>query len=139
MLRGLVSATCVLVIGTRWGGVPDIAAALLAYPALALGGVCFACCGLAATGHARSWEFFAYFFTCWVTPMFVFSGTFFEVERFPWFIQSVAWLLPARSEEHTSELQSLMRISYAVFCLKKKKYNTQNTRVYANRQNRYQP
>src|SRR3546814_4775763 len=31
---------------------------------------------------------------------------------------------PDRSEEHTSELQSLMRISYAVFCLKKK--NTQN-------------
>src|SRR3546814_7866543 len=29
----------------------------------------------------------------------------------------------ARSEEHTSELQSLMRISYAVFCLKKKKYH----------------
>src|SRR3546814_3487224 len=29
-----------------------------------------------------------------------------------------------RSEEHTSELQSLMRISYAVFCLKKKTYNT---------------
>src|SRR3546814_11328466 len=28
-----------------------------------------------------------------------------------------------RSEEHTSELQSLMRISYAVFCLKKKTYN----------------
>src|SRR3546814_13317369 len=30
---------------------------------------------------------------------------------------------PRRSEEHTSELQSLMRISYAVFCLKKKKNN----------------
>src|SRR3546814_3054693 len=30
-----------------------------------------------------------------------------------------------RSEEHTSELQSLMRISYAVFCLKKKKHNSQ--------------
>src|SRR3546814_20385390 len=29
----------------------------------------------------------------------------------------------SRSEEHTSELQSLMRISYAVFCLKKKKIN----------------
>src|SRR3546814_3311314 len=29
-----------------------------------------------------------------------------------------------RSEEHTSELQSLLRISYAVFCLKKKKYQT---------------
>src|SRR3546814_3157265 len=33
--------------------------------------------------------------------------------------------LAARSEEHTSELQSLMRISYAVFCLKKKKPNTE--------------
>src|SRR3546814_4451251 len=32
-----------------------------------------------------------------------------------------------RSEEHTSELQSLMRISYAVFCLKKKKQKTQNS------------
>src|SRR3546814_9991256 len=30
---------------------------------------------------------------------------------------------PLRSEEHTSELQSLMRISYAVFCLKKKTHN----------------
>src|SRR3546814_5914959 len=30
----------------------------------------------------------------------------------------------SRSEEHTSELQSLMRISYAVFCLKKKNHNT---------------
>src|SRR3546814_8052421 len=33
------------------------------------------------------------------------------IDRLPW----------TRSEEHTSELQSLMRISYAVFCLKKKK------------------
>src|SRR3546814_6439698 len=31
---------------------------------------------------------------------------------------------PGRSEEHTSELQSLMRSSYAVLCLKKKKYHT---------------
>src|SRR3546814_4486829 len=33
-----------------------------------------------------------------------------------------------RSEEHTSELQSLMRISYAVFCLKKKKQNTAHSK-----------
>src|SRR3546814_7262374 len=41
-----------------------------------------------------------------------------------------------RSEEHTSELQSLMRISYAVFCLKKKKnqniHTEQNTRMKYN-------
>src|SRR3546814_6202647 len=34
-----------------------------------------------------------------------------------------------RSEEHTSELQSLMRISYAVFCFKKKKKNTDKTDI----------
>src|SRR3546814_8916581 len=34
-----------------------------------------------------------------------------------------------RSEEHTSELQSLMRISYAVFCLKKKKQKTKNSHI----------
>src|SRR3546814_9463277 len=36
--------------------------------------------------------------------------------------------LKARSEEHTSELQSLMRISYAVFCLKKKKTHQQQNK-----------
>src|SRR3546814_5636439 len=35
----------------------------------------------------------------------------------------------ARPAEHTSELQSLMRISYAVFCVKKKQTNTQHKRI----------
>src|SRR3546814_2137020 len=48
-----------------------------------------------------------------------------------------------RSEEHTSELQSLMRISYAVFCLKKKKTKqrsidkTQKTNYIINKQQHY--
>src|SRR3546814_4104919 len=37
---------------------------------------------------------------------------------------------PGRSEEHTSELQSLMRISYAVFCLKKKKHEHSKTKSH---------
>src|SRR3546814_3349191 len=41
---------------------------------------------------------------------------------------SIAQAAQARSEEHTSELQSLMRISYAVFCLKKKKNSHNNTK-----------
>src|SRR3546814_3892430 len=36
--------------------------------------------------------------------------------------QGVDWIKARRSEEHTSELQSLMRISYAVFCLTKKQH-----------------
>src|SRR3546814_8620250 len=69
-----------------------------------------------------------------------------RVEKSPWHINSIPSMFGMcilnidgiefiRSEEHTSELQSLMRISYAVFCLKKKKkqivrktiYNTKTT------------
>src|SRR3546814_8907205 len=46
-------------------------------------------------------------------------------------------LLPtaARSEEHTSELQSLMRISYAVFCLQNKNQSTTSTYISEHKQN----
>src|SRR3546814_2127916 len=48
-------------------------------------------------------------------------------DRFPW-INLRRCEQAGRSEEHTSELQSLMRISYAVFCLKKKKTKHTNTK-----------
>src|SRR3546814_1551416 len=43
-----------------------------------------------------------------------------------------------RSEEHTSELQSLMRISYAVFCVKKKKYQPKTLRARLNSHSKQQ-
>src|SRR3546814_4976107 len=46
--------------------------------------------------------------------------------------QKIEAVLGKRSEEHTSELQSLMRISYAVFCLKKKKTNEEKYRIVRN-------
>src|SRR3546814_1674484 len=52
------------------------------------------------------------------------AGSFPRASRVPWRHWSRHRRAPGRSEEHTSELQSLMRISYAVFCLKKKKKHT---------------
>src|SRR3546814_10057759 len=54
------------------------------------------------------------------------AGEFFDlIDKFAGYgfnkSHAAAYALLTRSEEHTSELQSLMRISYAVFCLKKKK------------------
>src|SRR3546814_2161371 len=43
---------------------------------------------------------------------------------------AVSGTMPGRSEEHTSELQSLMRISYAVFCLKKKTHQNTEPNTY---------
>src|SRR3546814_9671817 len=54
-----------------------------------------------------------------------------SLQKFAKIIDLRVW----RSEEHTSELQSLMRISYAVFCLKKKKQNIHNqNRTYKHQQ-----
>src|SRR3546814_9455580 len=57
-----------------------------------------------------------------------------NVEEFVQVTRLPGWVVVAfgvtRSEEHTSELQSLMRISYAVFCLKKKKTMRNNKHTY---------
>ncbi|MEZ5826394.1 MAG: ABC transporter permease [Geminicoccaceae bacterium] len=92
--KGMLSCTTVFLVGAIWGGVPSITGGLLALPVLLLACLAFAGCGLAATAHAQSWEFFSYFFTFWITPMFMFSGVFFEVERFPEFVQVLSWVLP---------------------------------------------
>src|SRR3546814_6976019 len=55
-----------------------------------------------------------------------------EPLEWEWFISNRAQLRAAmRSEEHTSELQSLMRISYAVFCLKKNNTHRQTKQIRA--------
>jgi lipooligosaccharide transport system permease protein len=92
--KAMISAVCVLIVGVLWGGVASFGGALLSLTVLLLGGFAFATCGLAATAHAKSWEFFSYFFTFWVTPMFIFSGVFFGVDRFPDYIEPIAWVLP---------------------------------------------
>src|SRR3546814_14101790 len=63
-----------------------------------------------------------------VTDIFEYVRKKFDAVRAldPKLMDDCDWL-KNRSEEHTSELQSLMRISYAVFCLKKKSYQASNT------------
>src|SRR3546814_7141202 len=57
-----------------------------------------------------------------ILPLILFTVVFaFAMTRLP--------AEPRRSEEHTSELQSLMRISYAVFCLKKKTHQKSNIQI----------
>src|SRR3546814_6902436 len=57
-----------------------------------------------------------------VNSSLLFSSAFTGAQSGPTLLGiDVIWAGTMRSEEHTSELQSLMRISYAVFCLKKKK------------------
>src|SRR3546814_6287381 len=58
------------------------------------------------------------------TPVVLWAGWPFFVRGWQSLVTRNLNMFTFRSEEHTSELQSLMRISYAVFCLKKKTYTT---------------
>jgi lipooligosaccharide transport system permease protein len=92
--KGLFSAFGVIVVGWLWGGVGSLMGALIGCLVLILAGFAFAACGLAATAHAKNWEFVSYFMTFWVTPNFIFSGVFFSIDRFPAYVQALSWLLP---------------------------------------------
>src|SRR3546814_5171423 len=73
-------------------------------------------CSSTTSAHAREWIIGRGKLTATCTR----TGSFFRGKR--WERETRSLTMPMRrSEEHTSELQSLMRISYAVFCLKKKK------------------
>src|SRR3546814_2936044 len=68
--------------------------------------------------------FAAFFFAAFLAAPFFFSAA---ASALAEALAAASDFFALRSEEHTSELQSLMRISYAVFCLKKKNTNTQYT------------
>jgi lipooligosaccharide transport system permease protein len=68
--------------------------ALLAPVAVALIGTCFTLVGLTVTATIPQIDLFSYFFTLFITPMFLFSGIFFPIEQLPAAIQPVAWFTP---------------------------------------------
>lgn len=57
-------------------------------------GLLFASLGLVATSLAPSYDFFNYYFTLFISVMFLFSGVFFPLENLPPWAQTLAWFLP---------------------------------------------
>ena len=92
--KAMLSAVSVLALGFIWGGIPSPVGAVLSLAVVFIASIGFACYGLVATSLAKGYEFFSYFFTIWITPMFVFCGVFFEIDRFPAIVQGIAWALP---------------------------------------------
>ena len=57
-------------------------------------GLLFASLGLVVTARAPSYDFFNYYFTLFISVMFLFSGVFFPLENLPAWAQTLAWFLP---------------------------------------------
>jgi lipooligosaccharide transport system permease protein len=100
--------------------------ALLTPIAVALIGIGFSSLGMVVTAIIPRMELYTYFFTLFVTPMFLFSGIFFPIERLPAAAQPVAWFTPLH---HGVELMRALCLTgniaaagghalwLAVFCL----------------------
>src|SRR3546814_2552222 len=77
------------------------------------------------SGDKKWWFVVGERYAAWIEKQYVAEGSKTQVfgyaRKVPYLVVTGAKVRTTRSEEHTSELQSLMRISYAVFCLKKKK------------------
>lgn len=91
--KSLISCAPILVIAALLGLVHDWSA-LWVLPIVLLTGICFGAMALVVTSLARSYDFFLYYFTLIVTPMFLFSGVFFPLDGMPRLVQQGAQLLP---------------------------------------------
>lgn len=91
--RALVYGSAFFVIATLFGLVTT-PMALLCFPALALVGAMFASIGLAFTSRIPVIDLYSYYFTLFLTPMFLFSAVFYPLDRFPSWLQPVAALDP---------------------------------------------
>lgn len=81
-----VVATAFGVFRSWWG--------LLAIPGIALIGLVFATTGLIYSYWIKRVDYLAYYWTLFITPMFMFAGVFFPLERLPQWVQSIAWFMP---------------------------------------------
>ena len=91
--KSLISALSILVVAVLLGVVHHWQA-LAAIPLFFLIGLSFGAMALLVSVLSPSYDFFMYYFTLIVTPMFLFSGVFFPVHALPQIAQWMAWVLP---------------------------------------------
>jgi lipooligosaccharide transport system permease protein len=91
--KALINATGILAVATLIGAVHSWTA-VLAIPVIFLTGLCFAGPGMVMTALAHGYDFFNYYVTLLLTPMFILSGVFYPVSSLPSVLQSVVQFLP---------------------------------------------
>ncbi|EAU54867.1 ABC transporter permease [Mariprofundus ferrooxydans] len=92
--KSLISGTAIFIVAGLLGGIQQWDTALLALPVIFLIGLAFAGPALAICAVSPSYDFFLYYFTLAVTPMFLFCGVFYPIDTLPDFARMLAQLLP---------------------------------------------
>nr|WP_194335041.1 ABC transporter permease [Mariprofundus sp. KV] len=92
--KSLISGTAIFLVAGLLGGIQQWETALLALPVIFLIGLAFSGPALAICAISPSYDFFLYYFTLAVTPMFLFCGVFYPIDTLPNPVQLIAQLLP---------------------------------------------
>jgi lipooligosaccharide transport system permease protein len=93
LTRSLLYGIPFIVIAAGFGLVHSWAIVFAPFAALAIG-FCFSMLGLSFTAFIPTIDLYSFYFTLFVTPMFLFSGIFFPIETLPSWAQPLAWLSP---------------------------------------------
>lgn len=91
--RATIYGSAFAVVATPFG-VFKSAWAIVTIPGLALVGLMFAAMGALYTYLCKRMEYLAYYWTILLTPMFMFAGIFFPLDRMPSWLQTLAWFMP---------------------------------------------
>ena len=91
--KALFSSTAILLVSFLLGAISHWQA-LLCIPLFFLTGLCFAGPAILIASFSRSYDFFSYYITLVLTPMFIFCGVFYPVTSLPDFAQSLVQVLP---------------------------------------------
>ena len=91
--KGLFSSSAILLVSFLLGAITHWQA-LLCIPLFFLTGLCFAGPAILVASFSRSYDFFNYYVTLVLTPMFIFCGVFYPVTSLPDFAQSLVQVLP---------------------------------------------
>ncbi|WP_308389890.1 ABC transporter permease [Acidithiobacillus sp. AMEEHan] len=93
-VKGAISALAIIIVAGLLGAIDWQWQVILALPVILLTGFSFGAIALAFTALSRSYDFFMYYFTLAVTPMFLFCGVFYPLHTLPVFAQNIAAVLP---------------------------------------------
>ncbi|MFQ5936639.1 MAG: ABC transporter permease [Acidiferrobacterales bacterium] len=91
--KSLISGVAILLVAALLGAVSDWSA-ILALPIVFVIGLCFAGPAMVMSALSPGYDFFNYYFTLVITPMFILSGVFYPVTALPEVLQSLVQLLP---------------------------------------------
>jgi lipooligosaccharide transport system permease protein len=91
--KSTISATAILLVASLLGAVLSFAAVLVVPIAFTIG-LCFAGPAIVMSAFSKSYDFFNYYFTLVVTPMFILCGVFYPIDSLPAALQSFVQVLP---------------------------------------------